>query len=131
MEYICTKELTIKTGINIDTVRLSKWKPHKTLSDSLSIHLKRFIETGMLFKPTSKKATIANIVVAITLVDAINCAPLTPTFLPKKPETIDPNKGKVIIAKYIIYILLQYSLLICKKQLEYLNQWLILHQLLL
>ena len=37
------------------------------------------------------------------------------------PDTIDPNKGKVIIAKYIIYIPLQYFLLICKKQLEYLN----------
>jgi hypothetical protein len=54
-------------------------------------------------------------------VHVINCAPLTPIFLPKKPETIDPNKGKVIIAKYIIYILLQYFLLICKKQPEYLN----------
>src|SRR3954447_10080865 len=128
---MCTKELTIRTGINIDTVKLSKWKPHSTLSDSLSIHLKRFIETGMLFKPTSKKATIANKVVTITLVHVINWAPLTPTFLPKNPETIDPNKGKVIIAKYIIYILLQYFLLIDKMQLEYLNQLLILLQLLL
>lgn len=109
---MCTNELTINTGINILTVKLSKWKPHKTLSDSLSIHLKRFIETGILFKPTSKKATMANIVVTITLVHVINCAPLTPTFLPKNPETIDPNKGKVIIAKYIIYILLQYYLFV-------------------
>src|ERR1700712_5393544 len=126
---MCTNELTIKTGINIDTVKLSKWKPHNTLSDSLSIHLNKYTETGMLFKPTSKKATIANKVVTITVVHVIICALLTPTFLPKKPETIDPNKGKVIIAKYIIYILLQYFLLICKKQLEYLNQLLILHQL--
>lgn len=59
----------------------------------------------MLFKPTSKKATIANKVVTITHRDVINCAPLTPTFRPKKPETTDPNNGKVIIAKYIIYIL--------------------------
>jgi hypothetical protein len=102
----------IKTGINIDTVKLSKWKPHKTLSDSLSIHLKRLMDTGILFKPTSKKATIANKVVTITLIHVINCAPLTPTFLPKKPETIDPNKGKVIRAKYIIYILLQYFLFV-------------------
>lgn len=64
----------------------------------------------MLFKPTSKKATIANKVVTITHRDVINCAPLTPTFLPKNPETIDPNNGKVIIAKYIIYILLRYFL---------------------
>src|SRR5713226_5153081 len=119
---MCTKEETIKTGINIDTVKLSKLKAHNTLSDSLSIHLKRFIDTGMLFKPTSKKATIANKVVTITLVHVINCAPLTPIFLPKKPETIDPNKGKIIIARYIIYILLQYYPSICKMQLEYLNQ---------
>jgi hypothetical protein len=66
----------------------------------------------MLFKPTSKKATIANMVVTITLVDVINCAPLTPTFRPKNPETIDPNNGKVIIAKYIIYILYLYFLFV-------------------
>jgi len=102
---MCTNELTIRTGINIDTVKLSKLKAHNTLSDSLSIHLKRCIDTGMLFKPTSKKATIANNVVTITLVHVIICAPLVPTFLPKKPETTDPNNGKVIMAKYIIYIL--------------------------
>jgi hypothetical protein len=56
----------------------------------------------MLFNPTSKKTTIAKIVVTITELHVINCAPLTPTFLPKNPETIDPNKGKTIIAKYII-----------------------------
>jgi hypothetical protein len=56
----------------------------------------------MLFNPTSKKAIIANIVVTITELDVINCAPLTLTFLPKKPDTIDPNKGKIIRAKYII-----------------------------
>jgi hypothetical protein len=27
---------------------------------------------------------------------------VTPVFLPKKPEAIDPNSGKIIIAKYII-----------------------------
>src|SRR3984885_751898 len=131
IEYKCTKELTIKTGINIDTVKLSKLKLHNTLSDSLSIHLKRFIDVGILFIPTSKNVIIANIVVIITHVHDINCAPLTPTFLPKKPETIDPNNGKVIIARYIIYILLKYFLLIYKMQLEYLNLLLILHQRLL
>jgi hypothetical protein len=30
------------------------------------------------------------------------CAPDTPVFLPKKPEAIDPNSGKIIIARYII-----------------------------
>jgi len=56
----------------------------------------------MLFKPTSKKASIAQMVVTITDEEVINCAPLTPTFLPKKPETIDPNKGNIIKARYII-----------------------------
>ena len=102
---MCTKELTIKTGINILTVKLSKWKPHKTLSDSLSIHLNRFIDTGILLKPTSKNDTIANIVVITRHKHVINWAPLIPTFLPKNPETIAPNKGKVIMAKYITYIL--------------------------
>jgi len=56
----------------------------------------------MLLAPTSKKASMANIVVDITDRHVINCAPLTPIFLPKNPEAIDPNKGKTIIAKYII-----------------------------
>ena len=121
IEYMWTRELTINTGINILTVKLSKWKLHKTLSDSLSIHLKRLIDTDILLRPTSKKVIIANNVVIVTQRHVINWAPLTPTFLPKNPDTIDPNKGKVIIAKYIIYILLQYFLLIYKKLLEYLG----------
>ena len=56
----------------------------------------------MLFKPTSKKASIAHIVVTITHRHVINCAPLTPTFLPMKPDTIEPNKGNTIKARYII-----------------------------
>jgi hypothetical protein len=56
----------------------------------------------MLFKPTSKNVMIAKMVVNITQLVVIICAPLTPTFLPKNPETIDPNKGKTIMAKYII-----------------------------
>lgn len=72
------------------------------LSDSESIHLNNCIDTGILFKPTSKKANIARIVVVITQLHVINWAPLTPTFLPKKPDIIDPNKGKTTIAKYII-----------------------------
>ena len=42
---------------------------------------------------------MAKIVVIITQIHVIKCAPLTPVFLPKKPETIDPNKGKIIILK--------------------------------
>jgi len=56
----------------------------------------------MLFIPTSKKAIEAKIVVSITEVQVINCAPLTPTFLPKNPDIMDPNNGKIIIARYII-----------------------------
>jgi len=56
----------------------------------------------MLFKPTSKKASVARIVVVITDVHVIKCDPLTPTFLPKKPEIIEPNKGSITMIKYII-----------------------------
>ncbi len=56
----------------------------------------------MLLKPTSKKASVAKIVVVITHVHAIIWDPLTPIFLPKKPEEIEPNKGNIIIIKYII-----------------------------
>jgi len=82
------------------------------LNHSLSIHLNKFIVTGILLKPTSIKANIDNIVVITTFEHVISCAPLTPTFLPKKPDTIHPNKGKIIILKYIIYILLLYFLFV-------------------
>jgi len=71
-------------------------------NDSESIHLNKCIDTGMLFKPTSKKASIANVVVNTTEKHVMNCAPLTPIFLPKNPEAIEPNKGSTIIARYII-----------------------------
>ncbi len=112
IEYMWTKELIINTGINIATVKLSNWKPQRMLYHSLSIHLNKFIVTGILLKPTSKKANIAKPVVIITLKQVINCAPLTPAFLPKKPATIDPNKGKIMILKYIIYILYLYFLFV-------------------
>ena len=102
IEYICTKEETINTGISIETVNESKWNPHDTLSDSESIHLNTSIDTGILFNPTSKKAIIAKTVVIITAVHVIICDPETPIFLPKKPDAIDPNSGKIIIARYII-----------------------------
>ena len=102
MEYMCTIDETINTGINIDTVNESKLNPQNTSNDSESIHLKSWIVTGMLFNPTSKKVNIEIIVAINTKLHVINCAPLTPIFLPKNPETIDPNKGKVIKAKYII-----------------------------
>jgi len=101
IEYICTNEDTINTGINIDTVKESKLKLHRTFNDSESIHLNSSIETGILFIPTSKKTIVASTVVVITEVHVTNCAPLTPIFLPKNPETIEPNKGNIIIAKYI------------------------------
>lgn len=128
---MCTKLDTINTGINIDTVNESNLKFHKTYSDSTSTHLATFIVTGILLKPTSKKAKIAKNVVVITDAHVIKCAPLTPTFLPKKPETIEPNKGKIINVKYIIYIVLIYYLLIYNMQLKFLNLLQILLLLLL
>jgi hypothetical protein len=99
---MCTNRDTINTGINIDTVKESKLKPQDILRDSESIHRKACIDTGVLFKPTSKKANTANNVVTEIALQVINCAPLTPIFLPKNPDTIEPKSGKIIIAKYII-----------------------------
>ena len=111
----------ISTGINIETVNESKLKPHKTLSDSESSHLETDTDTGILFKPTSKNPSIAINVVIVTDMLVISCAPLTPTFLPKNPETIEPSKGKTIMAKYIIYSLWLCFLLVCKMLLECLS----------
>ena len=104
MEYICTKEETIKTGKSIDTVSESKLNAQDTSNDSESIHLNTWIVTGTLLNPTSKKASTARIVVVTTAIHVNICAPDTPTFLPKNPDAIDPNSGKMIIAKYIIQI---------------------------
>ena len=75
---MCTKQETISTGINIETVKESKLKPQDIFNDSESIHLNKWIDTGRLFKPTSKKANIAQRVVIITDIQVINCAPCTP-----------------------------------------------------
>jgi hypothetical protein len=102
IEYICTREDTISTGINIDTVNESKTNPHDTYNDSESIHENNFIYTDILFIPTSKKLTTLSIVVNITDTHAIKCEPVTPTFLPKNPEIIELSKGNIIMVKYII-----------------------------
>jgi len=96
----------INTGINIETVRESKLKAQDTFKYSASIHRNKCIFTGLLFRPPSIKANMAKIVVVITHVHVIICDPLTPTFLPKKPDIIDPNMGNPIKTKYIIYFLL-------------------------
>lgn len=41
-------------------------------------------------------------VVITTDIHAITCEPVTPTFLPKNPDTIELSKGNIIIVKYII-----------------------------
>jgi hypothetical protein len=41
IEYTCTKEDTISTGINIETVKESKLKPQDIFKISASTHLKR------------------------------------------------------------------------------------------
>jgi hypothetical protein len=43
-----------------------------------------------------------SIVVNITDPHVIKWDPLIPTFLPKNPDTIEANKGSIIIVKYII-----------------------------
>jgi hypothetical protein len=102
---MCTTEETIKTGINIDTVNESKLNPHITNKDSESIHLNNFTVKGILFNPTSKKVKIDNIVLNIIQLQVIIWAPFTPIFLPKNPETIEPNNGNIIKVKYIFNIL--------------------------
>lgn len=92
----------MRTGINIDTVRESKLKLQNTLSDSESTHLNNCTETGELLIPTSTNDNIESTVVVTTDAHVISWDPLTPTFLPKNPETIEPSKGNNIIVKYII-----------------------------
>jgi hypothetical protein len=58
--------------------------------------------TGIFDNPTSIKANIDNIVVNTTDIHVIKCEPVTPIFLPKKPEEIEANKGNNMIVKYII-----------------------------
>lgn len=101
-EYMCTKQETTNTGISMDTVKESKLNPQYTLRDSESTQVKSCTNTGVLFKPISRKVIIDKIVVIVTHNIVIACAPLVPIFLPKNPDTIEPSKGKTIMARYII-----------------------------
>jgi hypothetical protein len=105
MEYICTNEETIKTGSNIETVRESKLNPHDIQNDSESIHLNNIIDVGKLFIPTSKNINTANRVLNIIEPHVIYWAPVTPIYLPKNPDIIEPKIGKIINDKYITNIL--------------------------
>ena len=102
IEYTCTREETINTGINMETVKESKLKLQATFNDSESIHLKFSIYTGLLFIPTSINANIESTIVNSNDVQAIRCDPFIPTFLPKNPDIIEASKGNIIIVKYII-----------------------------
>jgi hypothetical protein len=105
IEYICTKEDTIETGINIEAVKLSKLKLHNINNDSESNHLNNLIYVGIWLNPTSKNINIDNIVVIIILELVIICAPLVPIFLPNNPDTNELNIGKTNIVRYIyLYI---------------------------
>jgi hypothetical protein len=97
-----TKHDIIRTGNNILDVKESKLKAQNILRYSESIQLNNLTLTGILFIPTSKNTTILNIVVIAIQLQVISCAPVTPTFLPKNPEIIEPIKGKNINVKYII-----------------------------
>ena len=102
IEYMCTKEEIVSTGISMDTVKESKLNPHKTFKDSESNHLVISRCTSVCERPISKKATKDKIVVIITDTHVINWEPVTPIFLPKNPDDIEANKGNIMIVKYII-----------------------------
>ena len=85
----------------METVRESKLKLHSTFNDSESIHLKSCIDTGIPFIPTSINDNMETTVVIINNEHVINWDPVTPIFLPKNPEKMEPNKGSVMIVKYI------------------------------
>ncbi len=79
-----TKKILLKQVLTLIAVNASKLKPHNILSDSLSIHVKRFMDTGVLSKPTSKKAIIDSNVVTITLEPVIICVSSNSEFSTKK-----------------------------------------------
>ena len=72
IEYMCTNEEIINTGINMDTVKESKLKLHSMFNDSESTHLKSCTDTGILFSPTSTKDNMDIIVVITTDEQVIN-----------------------------------------------------------
>lgn len=85
----------------METVKESKLNPHEIFKDSESIHLNIFMCTGILDIPTSMKVNREITVVAIMHEHVINCDPVTPTFLPKNPDTMEPKRGRISMLKYI------------------------------
>ena len=77
-----TNEETINTGISIDTVNESKWKPHNIITNN------RVVED-----------------------EIINFDPLTPSFLPKNPEDIEESKGEILSLKDVILFLYSIAIL--------------------
>ena len=99
---MCTNKDTINTGISIETVRESKLNPQNIFKDSESSHLNSLICTGLFDIPTSTNVNTDITVVRNTQPHVISCDPVTPIFLPKKPDAIEPNKGRITRLKYII-----------------------------
>lgn len=77
-------------------------KPQSTDIIPESIQLDSLIETGDPDKATSQNATIDKIAAAIIQAQVINCAPVTPSFRPSKPDVIAPSRGNASIDRYIL-----------------------------
>lgn len=77
-------------------------KPQSTDIIPESIQLDSLIETGEPDSATSQKATIDNDAAAIIQAQVINCAPVTPSLRPSKPDVIAPRRGNASIDKYIL-----------------------------
>lgn len=89
----------------MDTVKESKLKLQFILNNSESIQLNKCIETFTLLIPTSIKANIESNIVINIASKANKCEPFIPINRPNNPETSELSMGKIIIDKYIIYII--------------------------
>ena len=77
--------------------------PHASYQDLKSSEGYRHIPFNTFFNcPASTNENIDRIVVTNTKEQVISWDPVTPTFLPKNPDIIEPSKGNVIIVRYII-----------------------------
>ena len=89
------------TTTNITTVKLSNWNDHETLKNSVSIQGRKLTKQVFPQRATSQKAVKLQIKVRPKRPVEIIAAPWPPRIKPKKPEAIEPNKGRKTRLKYI------------------------------
>ncbi|CAG8447192.1 995_t:CDS:2 [Dentiscutata heterogama] len=88
-----------RTGISIETVKVSNRNPQVTCKFSESTQLPNVTETGEPARATSYKQRSAPAVLTTIAKQLIKWEPDDPTFLPSTPDAMEARRGNAIMAR--------------------------------